>query len=410
MKLFVVEFDSSGGLIHYAYQLCTVMADQGIDTRLITGTDYELAAFPHTFKVEQRMRLWPRHSSSTAPQEGLTRLRQWFHKCSRLLRRGGRGVKLIREWWGLTNHIIKEKPDVVQFSEIHFFFEALFLMKLRRHNIHLCQICHEFEHREQHGFFKPFITRLNALTFKNFSAIFFLSQHTRDSFLATYQYPEGCTHLIPHGNESLFLKNTSGLKKREDLRELYKITADELVVLFFGTLIPSKGVYDLIDAFAQARVNCKAKLVIAGYPSKFIDLQQLRKQIKEHGLAEDVVLDLRYLPIESIGQLMDLATVVVFPYRSSTQSGALQVAYTFGRPVIASSVGGISEVVEDGRSGFLVPPKRPDKLAERIEHVLSSPKIREEMGVHARHLSETRYSWKPIAEKIIKIYSGLLRE
>ena len=171
MKIIVVEFDSSGGLIHYAYQLCSVMAEQGVNVRLVTGTDYELDAFPHTFPVDKILHLWARHSSTRIPSGKTIFFGQFWHKFMRLLQRGTRAFKLIAAWITLSRSLIRQKPDIVQFSEIHFFFEALFLWRLRRHKIHLCQICHEFEHREERGILKPFITRLNGFTFKQFSAI-----------------------------------------------------------------------------------------------------------------------------------------------------------------------------------------------------------------------------------------------
>ena len=105
---------------------------------------------------------------------------------------------------------------------------------------------------------------------------------------------------------------------------------------------------------------------------------------------------------------MDLATVVVYPYRSSTQSGALQVAYTFGRPVIATAVGGLPEAVEDGRNGYLVPPGSPSALAEKISVLLENPSIATRMGEYARHLSQTRFSWDAVATQIRDVYEELL--
>ena len=112
----------------------------------------------------------------------------------------------------------------------------------------------------------------------------------------------------------------------------------------------------------------------------------------------------------AIGALMGIATVAVYPYRSSTQSGALQVAYTFGRPVIATAVGGLPEAVEEGRSGFLVPPQSPSALAEKIITLVSKPEPAKIMGEYARHLSETRFGWRSVARKIIKVYDQLLED
>lgn len=102
---------------------------------------------------------------------------------------------------------------------------------------------------------------------------------------------------------------------------------------------------------------------------------------------------------------MELATVVVYPYHSSTQSGSLQTAYTFGKPVIATMVGGLPEVVEDGKSGFLVPAHSPNDLAEKISIFVNDRALAEEMGRYARRLSTTRFNWNAIAQEILTIYA-----
>ncbi len=107
---------------------------------------------------------------------------------------------------------------------------------------------------------------------------------------------------------------------------------------------------------------------------------------------------------------MSLATVGVYPYRSSTQSGALQVAYTFGRPVVATIMGGLPEAVEHGRSGFLVPPESPSALAQGILKLVNNRELARVMGEYARHLSESRFSWRTVSQRILQVYEGLLEK
>ena len=102
--------------------------------------------------------------------------------------------------------------------------------------------------------------------------------------------------------------------------------------------------------------------------------------------------------------MMEMATVVTYPYLTSTQSGALQVAYTFGRPVIATKVGGLPEAVEDGKSGLLVSAAAPDELAQAILKLIKDPGLAAQMGMYAKHLSDTKFSWDSIALKILGIY------
>jgi len=99
--------------------------------------------------------------------------------------------------------------------------------------------------------------------------------------------------------------------------------------------------------------------------------------------------------------------VVAYPYHNSTQSASLQVAYSFGRPVIATNVGGLPEVVVDEKSGLLIPPKDIASLAAAILRILNEPEIAKQMGKFSKNLSETKFSWGPIAQKILGVYQNL---
>jgi glycosyltransferase involved in cell wall biosynthesis len=107
---------------------------------------------------------------------------------------------------------------------------------------------------------------------------------------------------------------------------------------------------------------------------------------------------------------MQMASVVVYPYLNSTQSGSLQVAYSFGRPVIATNVGGLPDAVEDGKSGFLVDPNNPEQLADKILLFINKPELTKSMGAYAKHLSETRFSWKTVAKIILDALENSKKE
>jgi glycosyltransferase involved in cell wall biosynthesis len=409
LRLIVVEPNASGGLIHYAYQLCTALADQGAHVTLVTGSQYELAHLPHNFEVNNMLDLWTLFDPQDVQGREAHGLRRLWGRVFWTFRRGLRALRLVRAWMRLNQYLIQQKPDIIQFSKINFPFEALFLSQLRRQGLLLTQICHEFELRESRGFMASVAVRLYRSVYSHFSALFFHANENRERFLTLFPYiPRERTHIIPHGNSSWLLRFNGGGAATAELRRRYGLAAEEKAVLFFGLLAPSKGIEDLVEAFALAKRSGVAKLIIAGYPTKQFELQQLRSRISALGLQERVFLDTRYIPLEELGGLMDLATVVVYPYHSSTQSGALQVAYTFGRPVIATQVGGLPEAVEDGRNGFLVPAGSPERLAEKISLLLDDPALAGQMGAYARHLSETRFSWQTVAAQILEVERMLI--
>lgn len=407
----VVEPRGSGGMIHYAYQLCTALSNIGTKVTLVTSDEYEMENFPHNFTVQKQMKLWsPTETSQTESAFGW--VGRVVKKSYRATRRVFRGVRLIVEWIRLTNYLIQAKPDIIQFGKIEFPFEAIFLAILKRNGLVLSQVCHEFELREQGN--NPLITISNKMyrwVYESFSILFFHGESNRQRFLELFKAPAENLHLIEHGNEGLFLSARSKTTSPQQMRERYGIEVNAPVILFFGNLTPSKGLPDLLKAFSSVhKKGGSARLVVVGKPSKFIDMDSLKKLVRELDIAQATIFDAQYLPMEDVGPLMEMATVVVYPYLNSTQSGALQVAYTFGKPVVATNIGGLPEAVEDGQSGFIVPPSAPDELASAIMKLIGNPNLAQEMGSYAKHLSETRFSWDMIAKNIAAIYSAAVKK
>src|SRR5215204_3717645 len=351
------------------------------------------------------MKLWsPTETSQTESAFGW--VGRVANKSYRAARRVFRGVRLIVEWIRLTNYLIQAKPDIIQFGKIEFPFEAIFLAILKRNDLILSQVCHEFELREQGN--NPLITISNKIyrwVYESFSILFFHGESNRQRFLELFKAPAENLHLIEHGNEGLFLSARSKTTSPEQMRARYGIDANAPAVLFFGNLTPSKGLPDLLKAFSIVhKKENSARLVVVGKPSKFIDMDSLKRLVKECDISQSTIFDAQYLPMEEVGPLMEMATVVVYPYLNSTQSGALQVAYTFGKPVIATNVGGLPEVVEDGKSGFIVPPSAPEQLSNAMMKLIENPDLAKEIGLYGMHLSETRFSWDSIAKNIVAIY------
>lgn len=400
-RIIVVEPVNGGGLIHFSYQLCNALSKNGADVELITGKDYELDVLPHHFKVHKILKLWNSFEDRSADIE-VNFFQRAIVNFFRKIRRIPRFGLAIWAWMVLTYHIFRLKPDWVLFSVLSYPFQSLFIYLLKLRGFSLSQMCHEFEVRDKK--INSFLYQLDSLSYKSFSKIFFLSDDAQNRFLKLFSFIDrNKTVSVPHGN-SEWLLGIQSHSQKDRLRKKYGIKENEKAVVFFGLLSPSKGIEDLLEGFALALQSCEAKLIIAGYPTKYISASTLKSLMTRLKISDNVVLDLRYVPLDEIGALMDLATVVVYPYLSSTQSGALQTAYTFGKPVIATKVGGLPEVVEDGKSGFLIAPHAPQEIAEKIVFMVNNPLIAKNMGEHAKYLSETRFDWNLVAKKMLDSY------
>ena len=146
---------------------------------------------------------------------------------------------------------------------------------------------------------------------------------------------------------------------RESARAHLDLEGD--VVLFFGLVRPYKGLGTLLEAFARLLEVRPATLVVAG---EFYEPREpYDRLVGRLGLEGHVRWIDRYVPDEEVEPLFRAADVVVLPYRSATQSGVVQTAFGFARPVIVTRVGGLPDVVRDGETGFVVDPDDPTALA-----------------------------------------------
>jgi glycosyltransferase involved in cell wall biosynthesis len=184
---------------------------------------------------------------------------------------------------------------------------------------------------------------------------------------------------------------------REDARNRLSLPAQSKVMLFFGFVREYKGLMCLIEALPAV---CKrlpdAKLLVVG--DFFDDKQKYLRRIKELGIADMVAVYDSYIPDRDVGTYFTAADLVMLPYESASQSGIVQIAYAFNKPVVVTSVGGLAEVVEDGRTGFVVPPKNPGALAEAVVRYFEQDKEREFSA--AIKNEQDRFSWKRMVDAI----------
>jgi glycosyltransferase involved in cell wall biosynthesis len=379
------------------------MAALGAEVTLVTSIHFELAHVPRRFELDTSMRLWPPVEGGRNRRENAAVRR--LRAAARKARRAVRAAVLVREWTRLLGRLLRERPDVAQFGEIHFPFQAVFLAALRRRGLVLGQVCHEFEAREQDSAsLRRLKVRLSRAVYEQFALIAFLSDAVRRDFERAYGDLPAHRITIPHGNEDLF----RALRVPGDPRARYGLPDEAQVVLFFGGVRPSKGVGDLVEAFARLPRDPLTRLVVAGYPSREMRVDVLRKRVERLGVADRVTLDLRYIEPGEVAGVLELAAVVALPYRSATQSGVVQLAYSFGRPVVATAVGGLAEAVEEGRSGLLVPPEDPAALAAALARLLGDPELRRRLGERGAELSRTRHAWTDIAAVLLAGYGEVL--
>ena len=139
---------------------------------------------------------------------------------------------------------------------------------------------------------------------------------------------------------------------------------DDRVMLFFGFVRRYKGLGHLLRALACVPADLNVKLLVVG---EFWEPESsYRAAAEQLGITDRVQMINRYVPNEEIGLYFSAADVVVLPYLEATQSGVIQIAFGFDRPVITTSIGGLPEMVRDGQLGMVVPPQDEEALSQAI--------------------------------------------
>lgn len=228
--------------------------------------------------------------------------------------------------------------------------------------------------------------------YQHAQGLIFHNQHSQSQFQKLFPGIHAEQAIIPHGEYGTL----GSVDVSNDL-------PDTPTILFFGNIRPYKGLKHLIAAMPIIRQRIpNAHLHIAGQPLESFEPYQ--RQIETLNLTEAVTCTLHYLPDESIPELFRGASLVSLPYYHIDQSGVLLLAMGMGRTVVAASVGGIPEVIQDGKTGLLVEPKNPQALADAVSSILLDQNRLRAMGQAAALDVNKRFAWDAIAQSTLEFY------
>jgi len=187
---------------------------------------------------------------------------------------------------------------------------------------------------------------------------------------------------------------------KSEARSRLGLPAKERWILFFGFIRKYKGLDILLEALADQRMkSANVKLLVAG--EFYEDEKVYHDQIEQLGLQDRVRLDSSFISKEKIKDYFCAADIIVQPYRTATQSGITQIAYHFGRPMLVTDVGGLSEIVDDQQSGYVVPVD-PSAIAAALADFYEAGR-ESKMSASVRAAS-SRFSWKTFVQSLIKFY------
>lgn len=186
---------------------------------------------------------------------------------------------------------------------------------------------------------------------------------------------------------------------RETALSMLNLNADNRYVLFFGFIRGYKGLDLLLDAFADNRLKKDgAKLIVAG--EFYGDPEPYLKQIRNLQIEDRVVLCTDFIPDSEVNRYFSAADIVAQPYKTATQSGVTQIAFHFEKPMLVTNVGGLPEIVPDGKIGYVVEPDAK-QIADALHRFFTENKQEE----FEKNLIEEKkkYAWPAFTSAIDNI-------
>lgn len=206
--------------------------------------------------------------------------------------------------------------------------------------------------------------------------------------------PDAQYRLNPHPSYNVF--KIRDITKRQAREELL-LSAEEKVLLFFGFVREYKGLKYLIAAMPEVRRQLgRVRLIVAG--SFGSDRVSYLHMIDEYEVNDCIEVVDGYIADNEVEKYFAACDIVVLPYESATQSGIVQIAYGFEKPVIVTNVGGLPDVVADGQTGYIVERGNSKQLADAIVRYYKD-------GMEKRFAEQVRkeadrFSWDRLVEKI----------
>lgn len=295
-------------------------------------------------------------------------------------------------WNKVGKGIKNDAPDLIIFKYWMPFFAPSFgrISKIAKKNgkTKILVICDNVIPHEK----KPGDKLLTKYFFNSVDYFITMSKSVEKDLLTLY--PNAKQKLLFHPIYSNFGEPVD----RNEARNKLNIITDN-VILFFGFIREYKGLDILLEAVNLIKNRINFTLIIAGEfysnEDKYINLT------KKLNLEEKVKFFSDFIPTNEVKYYFSACDVVVLPYKSATQSGIVQIANNFDKPMISTNVGGLPEVIEDGKTGYLVDKENPEKLAEAILKYFNENK-NEQFVKNIKERSK-KFSWQEFANGIMDL-------
>lgn len=277
------------------------------------------------------------------------------------------------------------------FSPIDYYFISKFK---RLYNIRYVSTVHDILPFNQKLYDYKYHKKLYSLA----DSIILQAPENMNRFASLFPESKAKTVMVPHG----YMLDYVELEDKEKAREYLKIPMKKPVFLFFGQIKKVKGVDILLKAV------CKLKkegfdfyTVIAGSVWK-ADFTECQEIINDNNLFDVIKTDIKYIPDDEVKFYFSAADVCVLPYTDIYQSGVIQLAYGYRKPVIASSLPAFTQFVKENETGFVFETGDVDALCQKLKAAISMQPELEAMGMRGYTLIKNTLNWNDLAKRIVE--------
>jgi glycosyltransferase involved in cell wall biosynthesis len=240
---------------------------------------------------------------------------------------------------------------------------------------------------------------------KRSDALIAVSKYTVNELTDLYGIKKEKIHVIYNGVD---VEKFKPRPNKAELRREFGLEEDKKIVLFVGRLYHRKGLETLLRSIPPVLKefsNVKFAISGKGFKKKEENLRNLAKELD----IEDYVKFLGYVPDEKLPLLYSASDIFVLPAIYENFPFAILEAQSTGLPVISTNVGGIPEFLVDNENGFVIEPRDPEQLTQKVLTLLQDPKLAKEMGDLGRKLIEEKLDWRLITAQVIDLYHKLLK-
>lgn len=295
-------------------------------------------------------------------------------------------------WIKVAGRIKKQKPELIILQWWHPYFAPCFwsICKLLRRE-KILFVCHNVFPHERF----PLDRLLTKWTLG--CGRYFITQSKMDARDLLSVKHDAVYRVTPHPTYGMFCKQGMSMQKA---REQLQIDQGQRVLLFFGFVRKYKGLQYLLEAMKLLKErDFKVQLWVVGDFGE--DKDEYVEQIRTFEIEDQVQMVQGYVPDDEVEKYFAASDLVVLPYLSATQSGIVQIAFGFEKPVLVTEVGGLPDVVTNGKTGYVVEPRSAEMIAEAImDYYINN---RREAFVSQIEKEKDRFSWKTFVDTMMEM-------